>query len=332
MTCAAQPCPVELALLDRWQRDFPLAERPFAQAGSAVGLGEGETIAAFARLQATGVLSRIGAVVRPNTAGASTLAAMRVPPERLEQVAALVSAQPRVNHNYEREHDLNLWFVIAGPDRAAVTDTIARIETATGLPVLDLPMVEGYHIDLGFPLAGGPARKDLQRPATGYRPDRHDRALLAEIEDGLPLTLRPYRTVAEGLGTEQDDVLARLDRLMREGVISRFGCVVRHRALGYRANAMAVWDVPDDQLTGVAPRLARHPRVTLCYRRPRRLPGWRYNLFCMIHATSRDDASASIREINEAAGTGGLAQDVLFSLRCFKQRGATFSDTAEARA
>jgi DNA-binding Lrp family transcriptional regulator len=110
------------------------------------------------------------------------------------------------------------------------------------------------------------------------------------------------------------------------GTLARFGCVVRHRALGYTANAMAVWDIRDDLVDSVAARYACHPSVTLCYRRPRRYPIWPYNLFCMVHAKSRRDAYAAVDDLNLVGETGLNDQAVLFSTHCFKQRGAVFSN------
>jgi DNA-binding Lrp family transcriptional regulator len=319
------PSAHEIALIDRWQRGFPLASRPFAEIGRAAGLDEAAALATFRKLYADGVLSRIGAVVRPHTVGASTLAAMRVPPARLEEVAALVSAEPLVNHNYEREHPINLWFVVAGPDQEVVAETLARIEQASGIAVIDLPLLQAFHIDLGFSLA------DRCRTSSGatsrtadYRPDSADRNLLAAIEDGLPLTERPYLDVAHRLRSCETEVIDRLARLSAEGVVSRFGCVVRHRRLGFAANAMAVWSIPDEAIAEVGATFAQHPRVTLCYRRPRRLPDWPFNLFCMVHASARAEALAILEELNRRVAAP-LAHAVLFSTRCFKQRGARFS-------
>jgi DNA-binding Lrp family transcriptional regulator len=143
----------ELRLLDGFQRDFPLEPRPFRAVAAKMGMAEEDVIGIFARLKGEGVLSRIGAVVAPHAAGHSTLAALAVPPERLDEVAAFVSAQPEVNHNYEREHRLNLWFVVTAADIEAVGGVLKRIEAATGLKALDLPLVRSHHIDLGFPLS-----------------------------------------------------------------------------------------------------------------------------------------------------------------------------------
>jgi len=323
-----RPTSTELALIDRWQHNFPLVEQPFEIVGRSAALDEQETIRVFRRMQEHDVISRIGAVVRPNTVGASTLAALQVPPDRLDQVAAIVSREPLVTHNYEREHLLNLWFVIAGASAQAIAATIRNIEAQTGLSVIDLPMQRAYHLGLGFSLGEPEAReRKAPRPAADYRPHPHDRSILAAIENGLPLVEQPYRAVADLVDLNQAEVTARLEQLIAAGVVTRFGCVVRHNKLGFNANAMAVWDVPDDMVESVGETFARHAKVTLCYQRPRRLPLWPYNLFCMVHAKSRHEAHATIDELNLLADTGLNNQAVLFSTRCFKQRGAVFSSS-----
>jgi DNA-binding Lrp family transcriptional regulator len=139
-------------LLDAYQRDFPLAARPFARIAADLGVSEEEVLNRFARLCDAGKISRVGAIVRPNSIGASTLAALRVAEHDLSRVAEIVCRHPEINHCYRREHDLNLWFVVTAADRRAVSDVLQAIEEETGLACLDLPMLEAYHIDLGFPL------------------------------------------------------------------------------------------------------------------------------------------------------------------------------------
>lgn len=139
-------------LLDEFQRDLPLVPAPFAALAAELGIAEGEVLARLGTLTAAGSVSRVGAVLPPHGIGWSTLAAMAVPGHRLEAVADLVSALPEVNHNYEREHRFNLWFVVTAESRAAVEAVLAEIEERTGLEALDLPLVEAFHIDLGFPL------------------------------------------------------------------------------------------------------------------------------------------------------------------------------------
>jgi DNA-binding Lrp family transcriptional regulator len=157
-----------------------------------------------------------------------------------------------------------------------------------------------------------------------------DLAVLAALQDGLPLVERPYARIAAQLGVGEDDVVERLAALRDNGTVSRFGVVVSHRELGYRANAMVVWDVPDERVDACGQRLAELPFVTLSYRRPRRPPAWSYNLFCMIHGTDRSRVLAEVEVATREAGLGGRKRAVLFSRRCFKQRGARYGATPGA--
>lgn len=146
------PDELERTLLETYQHDFPLEPEPFARIAADLGVPEDVVLEAFRHLQGHGAISRIGAVVRPHAAGWSTLAALEVPPDRLEAVADLVNGYPQVNHNYEREHDLNLWFVVTGADADEVRGVLDDIAERTGLAALDLPLIEPFHIDLGFKL------------------------------------------------------------------------------------------------------------------------------------------------------------------------------------
>jgi len=139
-------------LLNDFQHDFPLSPTPYADMARELGVTEDEVIARLRELKQAGAISRVGAVVRPNTVGVSTLAAMAVPAEELESVAALVSGYTEVNHNYEREHRLNLWFVATAPDAARLQAVLDEIAARSGYEVLSFPLVEDYHIDLGFNL------------------------------------------------------------------------------------------------------------------------------------------------------------------------------------
>lgn len=143
---------LERKLLNDFQHDFPLTPTPYADIAKQLGVSEAEVLATLAHLKAAGAVSRVGAVVRPNTVGASTLAAMCVPAEDLDRIAALVSGYSEVNHNYEREHVLNLWFVVAAPDSARLQQVLDDIAERSGCEVLAFPLLEDYHIDLGFDL------------------------------------------------------------------------------------------------------------------------------------------------------------------------------------
>lgn len=149
--------------------------------------------------------------------------------------------------------------------------------------------------------------------------------LIAAIQDGLPLDSRPYAAIGRAIGMSESEVIERLADLIERGVIRRFGLVLSHRDLGYRANAMVVWDIADDAVSEIGERLAALPYVTLCYRRPRRPPDWPYNLFCMIHGRDRASVEALAEEATTAAGVAGCPRETLFSTRRFKQRGARYA-------
>lgn len=318
----------QLRLIDGWQKGFPLEPEPYAHIACLLGVSELGLLGMLFDLTRNKILTRVGAVVTPNSAGASLLAAMAVPPEQLEEVAHKVSAEPGVNHNYEREHHFNLWFVVTGRDRTAVDGAVKRIEAGTGLDVLRLPLRTAYHIDLGFPLkdAGADKKARVSRcngtEACGPV-STDDLLLLQAMEDGLPLDSRPYQEIAASIGETEEAVIARLRGLSERGVIKRLGLVVRHHELGYKANAMVVWDIPDSLVDGIGDGLAEFPFVTLCYRRDRHRPDWPYNLFCMIHGRDRDTVLSQVETLKQRVGE--VSMDVLFSKRRFKQRGARLS-------
>lgn len=310
-------------LLNGFQRDFPLDARPYRVIAERLGLDEATVLDTLGEWQREGVVSRVGAVFRPNTVGRSTLAALAVPPERLQEVAEQVSAWPQVNHNYEREHGYNLWFVVAANSQRDLNATLLHIREQTGLTPLSLPLVRDYHIDLGFDLRHGMAPRAAM-PRIQIDPTPLQRLLLAELHKGLPLVQTPYRHLAFATGQSEAFILGQLDAWQRMGVIRRMGLVLRHRELGYTANAMAVWDVPDEQVDEIGARLSTQPGVTLCYRRRRSLPDWHYNLFCMVHGQDRTRVAGLIDELSRRLDLGSYAHAVLFSRQRFKQCGARY--------
>jgi DNA-binding Lrp family transcriptional regulator len=149
-------------------------------------------------------------------------------------------------------------------------------------------------------------------------------ALIGIISEGLPLVNRPYAQVARQLGCSEIEVIDGISHIIACGDLKRFGVVVRHRKLGYRANGMVVWDIPDNRIAEIGHCIGQYAFVTLCYQRPRRLPEWSYNLFSMIHGRDRDAVTDQVEFIVQQCGLQGVAHEILFSKRCFKQRGATY--------
>jgi len=145
------------------------------------------------------------------------------------------------------------------------------------------------------------------------------------LERGLPVVKRPYDDLAERIGAHHDQVLQQMQQWQEQGLFRRVGLVLNHRALGFVANAMLVLDVPDALVDEVGTRLGRAPRINLCYQRPRRLPLWRYNLFCMVHGREREEVTAHIRAVLEQQQLSDLPHHLLFSTCAYKQCGGRFA-------
>ncbi len=368
----------ERSLLNDWQHGFPLVERPFEALATTTGLDEAEVIACFSRWRDQGLVSRIGAVFATRRVGASALAALAAPSDRFEAIAARVSAIPEVNHNYEREHRYNLWFVITAATPRRLEAVVAEIEAKTSCAVIVLPMEEAHHIDLGFDLVHGrgrqgrtggsadeslhngfsrtgllrgefspgmPARSSSRStagPQAGVQAKADqggppcalgeiEQALVRVLQDGLPLRERPYDEIGREIGVTGAFVLETLEGWLATGVLRRFGVVVRHHELGYTANAMCVWDIPDEMAADLGRRLGAEPGVTLCYRRSRARPDWPFNLFCMIHGKARDEVLTIRDRIAGKLALDQFPHAVLFSRRRFKQCGARYlPETAHA--
>lgn len=152
-----------------------------------------------------------------------------------------------------------------------------------------------------------------------------DREIIKAVEHGLPIVSRPYAEIARQLKTTEQDVMSHLQHLVDNGAIKRYGVVVRHKELGYAANGMVVWNMPDDRVDELGICIGNYSCVTLSYRRPRRLPDWPYNLFTMVHGSNREEVTQKVAEIVEKCGLQSIEHTILFSTRRFKQRGASYT-------
>lgn len=151
--------------------------------------------------------------------------------------------------------------------------------------------------------------------------DELDRALIVATQGGLPLVSEPYRAIGEPLGVDASEVIRRMRGLLERGIIRRIGAVPNHYAIGWTANGMTVWDVADERIDELGGRVGALPFVTHCYRRPRSLPTWPYNLFAMVHGSSRDECAAKAAEIRVLLGDACRGHDILYSTRILKKTG-----------
>lgn len=340
---------VDARLIDHLHAGFPLADRPFARIGQALGLPEEEVIDRLRALLSDGVLTRLGPLYQIERAGgAYLLAAMQVPPERFEAVTRQVNAHMEVAHNYRREHRLNMWFVVATDSQAAVADCLRAIEAETGLAVHAFPKEREFRVELRLPALPDAVAAESQAapspapaPAPAPTPDAHaalpstparlrngealafdpvDRHLVAATQSGLPLVPQPYEAVGAIVGISAREVRDRLAAMLARGLIRRIGAVANHYRLGYTANGMTVWDVEDARVDELGERIGRLPGVTHCYRRTR-APGWPYNLFVMLHGRSREEVERQADGVAALLGPACRARDILYSTQVLKKTG-----------
>jgi len=327
---------VDAALIDEFQSGFPVRERPFEAVGEQLGIPADEALERVEALREDGIFRRFGAVLNPPVIGSSTLAAVSAPEDRFDEVAAVINDYRQVNHNYARDHEWNMWFVVTAGSREKRDEILGDIEARTGCSVLVLPMLTDYYIDLEFPVVNSDrfARESIDgTDASATRISESaaadfsalDRRLLLEIQEGFPLSATPYRDIAAAIDSDVGDVLAAIERLRAHGCIKRIGCVVNHITTGFDNNCMVVWDVPDDRLDELGERVGELPYVTLCYHRPRRPEqDWPYNLFTMIHGRDADAVDEKIDELSTAYLP--VDHDRLYSTATLKQTGARYDD------
>jgi len=331
---------VDAALIDEYQSDFPVESRPFERvaheisAETGVGVDAAEILDRVRDLRERGVFRRFGAVLNPPVIGSSTLAAVRAPEDRFDEIAEVINGYRQVNHNYRRDHEWNQWFVVTAGSREKRNAILAEIEEETGCEVLNLPMLTDYYIDLEFPVVNRDrfARESVDQTevsATRISEDARgdltalEADLLLAVQDGFPLSATPYGDIAAEIDADIDNVLAAVDRLLADGCIKRIGCVVNHIVTGFTNNCMVVWNVPDDDLDRLGETVGSLPYVTLCYHRPRRpAQEWEYNLFTMIHGREADAVDAKIDEL--AADYLPVEHERLYSTETLKQTGAQY--------
>jgi DNA-binding Lrp family transcriptional regulator len=312
----------ERALLEQVQAEFPLVPQPFAALGQTLGLTEEDVLARVRRLKDRGIIRQIGAIFDTRRLGyQSTLVAFHARDSRVEEVAARISAHPGVSHNYARPHRYNLWFTLAVPSGQEVEDEIRRVAQQTSVDDwLNLPALRVFKLRTHFKLAGGDGRTADTR--AGAKPQgrdftRADIPFVRALQQDLPLVPSPFAEAARRLGLTEQALLDRALALKASGIMRRFSAVLRHRRVGYTANGMACWVVPEPRIEEVGRFAAGYAQVSHCYQRPAYPPRWPYTLFTMTHGQTKAEVEAVVAEI---AGQTGLDRyEVLYSTREFKK-------------
>jgi DNA-binding Lrp family transcriptional regulator len=319
----------ERFVLNHLQGNFPVKEAPFEELEARWDIPAGDIINTVKQLERNNFLSRFGAVINTRALGGdSRLAALRAEPDELEDVARHLNEYRTVTHNYARDHELNLWFVLSADDEAKIDRTLEQLENELDRSVYNLPKITEYYVGLRFQFHedGDVTTRNIpdqliddsrKEPS----PSAEKQRLIRVIQDGIPIESHPFRTIARRAERTEPRVLELCREMLSEGIIKRLGCVPNHYKLGVKGNAMTVFDVPDNVIDEVGQRLGRRDEVTHCYERPRHEPVWPYNLFAMVHAPTREKARRRVKEVLNEESLTSLPHEILFSSRLLKKTG-----------
>jgi len=307
-------------LLNLMQKDVPLVTRPFAEIGERLGMGEDEVLSRARRLKEGEIIRQISAIFDSRRLGySSTLVAMDIPEEAIEESAGRISEHPGVSHNYKRDNPFNLWFTLTLPPDSDLEAEVQRLaeeakaRRARILPALRLFKI-GVELDLEQGTNAAEKRQLTKEPPTSF--SEEDLTYVRVLQQDLPLEPLPFRAWAESLGVSEEEMFARAKDLEESGVMRRFAAVLRHQKAGFTANGMICWRIPEEKLPDLGYRLAAYPQVSHCYQRPV-YPDWPYSVFSMVHALSREKCEEIARQMSEEIGISDYA--ILYSTKEYKK-------------
>jgi siroheme decarboxylase len=314
-------------LLNHMQNDFPLADRPFAVLAEQVGVSEDDVLERVHRLRAEKILRQVSAIFDTKSLGyQSSLVAMRTAPGRVHEAAQIVNEHPGVSHNYERNHEFNLWFTIAVPPSGDLEATVWRLhELAAAESTRILYTLRLFKIGVDLDMVGNRApdatatpqysESDRNRALQSALTDQ-DIAVIRELQEDVPAIAEPYAPMASRLGWSTEQLFEAAAGLKRRGFLRRVAAIMYHRKAGFRSNAMGVWAVPDSRIAEVGPKMASFAAVSHCYQRPI-YPDWPYSIFTMVHGRTDDDCKAILRAIAESTEVDEYRE--LYSTREYKK-------------
>jgi siroheme decarboxylase len=301
-------------VLTEIQANFPVAPAPYTVLAGRVDATEPEVHGSVLGMKRDGIIRRIGAIFDSHRLGyRSTLCAIAVPPERVDEVAALIGCYPNVTHNYQREDRYNVWFTLIAENQMRIEQILIEIAATTGIEdILDLPAIRLFKIRVDFDLTGSregrseapPVTKPAETEAVTLTDD--EKALARLLQDDLPESPTPFAELAvslqgQGVDVTEKWVIERAAAWRESGVIRRFGAAIKHHKTGFASNAMGVWTAPEDRIEEVGVIMASFKEVSHCYERPK-APTWPANMYTMIHGRSREECEDVARRIREATG------------------------------
>ena len=311
-------------ILNEIQWTFPLVSQPYHEIAKKFDISTDVVKKRLTNLKQAGILRQLSAIFDTRRLGyKSSLVALEIEPDKLDYVAHQINRHPGVSHNYERNHQFNLWFTLAVPpgfDLKTEVDKFSKLEGIKKIRLL--PTIQLFKIGVKLDMIDEkkhevkPTEEKKKINNVKFVPTEKDKEFIRELQKDLEIVDRPFLNTAQKLGITEEELFQKLKHYEDIGVMRRFAAILRHRDAGFIANGMIVWKVPDDRITEVGETLGSFPQVSHCYQRPV-YNDWPYNVFSMIHCKSKDEAKNMAKEIQKVIHVDEY--NILFSAREFKK-------------
>jgi DNA-binding Lrp family transcriptional regulator len=311
-------------LLNEIQWTFPLVTRPFDAIAKKFDTTPEIIKEKLNNLKEIGVLRQLSAIFDTRKLGyTSSLVAMEIEHDKLDYVASQINRHPGVSHNYERDHQFNLWFTLAVPPGADLNAELEKFNVLKGIKkVRMLPTLQLFKIGVKLDLLDdkkhevAPTEEKKEIKNIKFEPTEQDKDFIRELQKNMEIIDEPFVKAANNLGITEDELFAKMKHYESMGVLRRFAAILRHRQVGFTANGMIVWKVPEGRITSVGETLGSFPQVSHCYERPT-YDDWPYNVFSMIHCKTHDEAYDVAKTIQKQIDVNEYK--ILFSSREFKK-------------
>jgi len=311
-------------ILNEIQWSFPLVTRPFDAIAKKFDTTPEIIKDRLHSLKEIGVLRQLSAIFDTRKLGyTSSLVAMEIESDKLEDVANQINRHPGVSHNYERDHQFNLWFTLAVPPGTDLKQELEKFNVLKGIKkVRMLPTLQLFKIGVKLDLVDekkhdiAPTEEKKEIKETKFEPTEQDKDFIRELQKNMDIIDEPFVNAAKNLGLTENEVFEKMKHYEDIGVVRRFAAILRHRQIGFTANGMIVWKVDDDKISEVGSKLGSFPQVSHCYERPT-YPDWPYNVFSMIHCKTQDEAYDVAKTIQDQIHVDDY--NILFSTREFKK-------------
>ena len=315
---------IDKKLLNLLQWEFPLVAKPFQALAEKVDTTEEDVITRIKGLKDSGVIRQINAIFDTRMLGyKSSLVAMQIDNDLLDEVARRISEHPGVSHNYKRDHHFNLWFTLAVPPSGNIGNEVAKMAQIKGvrkvrlLPTKKLFKI-GVKLDVERPDPENPAPDDVIRKKSVKRKPltEDDIVRIVELQKDVELVSRPFQNMSKRLRITEKELLDVAREFEERGIMRRFAAILRHQKAGFVANGMVTWKVPNNKIEDVAKIAISFSQVSHCYQRPV-YEDWPYNLFTMVHARSKEACERIAQEISKRSGITEYA--ILYSTKEYKK-------------